>query len=90
MATFAKGGSNMIFLISNLLIFVFNSCESVNLNISFSVVKRGEPNTYFGFSVAQHQILDEDVNQVEQHVYVSSYCLIYQYQSNRLLGPYIA
>ncbi|XP_059166885.1 integrin alpha-PS1-like isoform X1 [Physella acuta] len=36
----------------------FTSISGINLDARFSVIKKGKDNSYFGFSVAQHQILD--------------------------------
>jgi len=50
--------SSEMFLISLLLHFV--SVWSFNLEPRIAIVKEGVPGTYFGFSVAQHQIISKD------------------------------
>lgn len=47
----------------------FTSISGNNLDARFSVIKKGKDNSYFGFSVAQHQILDGN-DKVLHNVYV--------------------
>ncbi|KAK6166151.1 hypothetical protein SNE40_022913 [Patella caerulea] len=41
-------------------------CNGFNLDARFSVIKQGDVDAYFGYSVAMHQIIDENSGQVTE------------------------
>ncbi|CAL1533682.1 unnamed protein product [Lymnaea stagnalis] len=53
---------SLTLLISIYLCNLLNLSDGINLDASFSVLKKGFSGSYFGFSVAQHQILSDDDN----------------------------
>ncbi|CAG5134757.1 unnamed protein product, partial [Candidula unifasciata] len=61
--------------------------DSINLDAKFSVIKRGNTNsanTYFGFSVAQHQVLSEPVTPAS--TVIENVLLVGAPKESRLLG----
>ncbi|RZF34110.1 hypothetical protein LSTR_LSTR014049 [Laodelphax striatellus] len=54
-----------------LLLIVFN--HNINLNLGFNlearipIIKRGSTGSYFGYSVAEHQAVNEVTNKVEHN-----------------------
>ena len=43
-----------------LLALLLPTVSAFNLEPQIAIIKRGQPGSYFGYSVAQHQILDRD------------------------------
>lgn len=55
-----RGVSMMIILVfMSTMSFLLPSCSSFNLEPRLPIIKRGQDNSYFGYSVAQHIIQDE-------------------------------
>lgn len=51
---------------------ILHVCSAFNFEPRLPVVKRGVPGSYFGYSVAEHLILDENKRRVVEAVYVFS------------------
>ena len=45
-------------------IVLFAFSQGFNFDARFAVIKKGPKNSYFGFSVAEHQIVDEDTREL--------------------------
>ncbi|BFY97498.1 hypothetical protein BsWGS_00539 [Bradybaena similaris] len=60
--------------------------DAINLDAKFSVIKRGKANSYFGFSVAQHQVLTEPVGPSSTVVQYGNVLLVGAPKEVRRLG----
>ena len=55
----AGDGGAGVFLLALVLVLVLAGVSAFNLDPRIPIIKRGQPDTYFGYSIAQHRITNE-------------------------------